>query len=71
MADISMCDFDKCPLSSTCYRYLAKADKYQAYFILSKEQKDNVVATNKCSEYWKCDTAELLEKYDKYWSDII
>ena len=39
MADISMCNNHRCPLSSTCYRYLAKPSLYQSYFIMSEEEK--------------------------------
>lgn len=69
MADISMCDFHECPLSSTCFRYLAKASDYQCYFILTDEDKENIKRTNTCDMYWKCDSKALKEQYDNYWRD--
>lgn len=67
MADISMCNNHRCPLSSTCYRYLAKPSLYQCYFIMSEENKQKIKDTGTCSEYWKCETKEDLAKYDSYW----
>lgn len=69
MADISMCTNSKCPLSSTCYRYLARPSQYQCYYILSPEDIDKIRTTGTCSEYWKCETKEDLEKFDRYWRD--
>lgn len=67
MADISMCDNHQCPLSSTCFRYLAKPSQYQCYFIMSEKEKQKIKETGECSEYWKCETKEDLKKYNDYW----
>lgn len=62
-----MCNNHQCPLSSTCFRYLAKASQYQAYYILSPEDIDKIRTTGKCDEYWECKTPEDLKKYNNYW----
>lgn len=33
MADIAQCQFNVCPKSNQCYRFLAKPDKYQTYML--------------------------------------
>ena len=44
MPDITMCKNNKCSKKDTCYRFKAKPDTYQSYFIDMKE-KD-------CDSYW-------------------
>jgi hypothetical protein len=46
MADITKCSGIGCPLKEKCYRFTAKADEYQAYF-LEPPIKDGV-----CDMYW-------------------
>jgi hypothetical protein len=47
MPDITMCNWDNCPMKDTCYRYKAKADKlWQVYFI------DAPIRDLKCEYYW-------------------
>ncbi len=62
MADISMCKGEFCSKRDTCYRYLAKADRYQAYFIIPKEEQGN-----KCKVYWedKYGTTNLWSNSDR------
>lgn len=33
MPDITMCSGDDCPLKEDCFRYYAKPDKHQSYFM--------------------------------------
>ena len=40
MPDITMCEGNKCPFKESCYRYKAKADQYQLYFVDIPLQKD-------------------------------
>jgi hypothetical protein len=52
MPDISMCPGEGCPNKESCYRYLAKPDKYwQAYFVGSPVKEDGT-----CDYYWKYNT---------------
>jgi hypothetical protein len=47
MPDITMCYGEECPHKENCYRFTAKADEYQAYFVTSPIDKDG-----KCDLYW-------------------
>lgn len=67
MADICKCSFSQCPLFSTCFRFLAKESQYQAYFVLTDEDKEKIKKTGKCSEYWECKTPQDLKKFNDYW----
>lgn len=46
MPDITMCEGTNCPLKENCYRYKAKPDIYQSYFIKPPYEQ------NKCDHYW-------------------
>ena len=50
MADITMCNPNKCTLKETCYRYKATANKYRQSYFTEEPFKDG-----ECSEYWKQD----------------
>ena len=62
MADITMCKQSRCPLATSCYRYLATPSEYQAYFIMDE-------VPEKCDEYWECKTQLDLDWNNKYWRD--
>lgn len=50
MPDITMCKGTKCPISNSCYRFLAKpTNEYQSYFT----EVPYDLKTNKCVYYWK------------------
>ena len=45
--DITKCQDEECPMKSTCYRYMVKADNlFQSYFSESPREDD------KCDYYW-------------------
>jgi len=69
MVDITMCKADECPLRENCFRYLAKAADYQAYFILKPEEIDKVKQTEKCNEFWPVSSEKEVEKLNQYWRD--
>lgn len=46
MADITKCEGKDCPVKESCYRFTAKADDYQYYFI------ESPIKDGKCEMYW-------------------
>lgn len=52
----------ECPLSKSCFRFLAEASEYQAYFVITEVPKE-------CSEYWPVKDGEELKKYNEFWRD--
>lgn len=46
MPDITMCYGGDCPYKERCYRYTAKPDEYQSYFVKPPFKDD------KCDLYW-------------------
>ena len=46
MADITKCRGEGCEIKDQCYRFTAKPDQYQSYFVESPI-KDNV-----CKRFW-------------------
>ena len=62
MADICKCNREDCPLSKTCFRFLAEASSYQAYFVMEKVPEN-------CTAYWPVKDQEELDKYNRYWKD--
>lgn len=46
MTDITKCHGVGCPIKEKCYRYTAKADEYQSYFVNSP------IKDGKCDMYW-------------------
>jgi hypothetical protein len=49
MADICMCDDNKCPSRTLCYRFTAKKCPYrQTYFAESSRKKDAI----RCGDFW-------------------
>lgn len=47
MPDITMCKDHDCNLKETCFRYNAKPDYYQSYFVGSTKDEDG-----KCDYFW-------------------
>ena len=62
MTDICKCNRSDCPLSKSCFRFLAEDSAYQAYFIIDKVPEN-------CKEYWPVKDEEELKKYNEYWKD--
>ena len=46
MTDICKCFGLNCPVKEKCYRFTAKADEYQSYFV------DAPIKDGKCEYYW-------------------
>jgi hypothetical protein len=55
MPDITMCKGTNCPYKESCYRYTAKPNEYQSYFIEPPFKDDD------CKMYWG-DNAEMIFK---------
>ena len=47
MPDITMCDGVNCPLKMKCYRFLAKPDGLQSYFVDTPYDQE----TQQCEHY--------------------
>ena len=62
VADICKCSRSDCPLSKSCFRFLAEASDYQAYFII-EELPEN------CTEYWEVKDEEHLKELNRIWRD--
>jgi hypothetical protein len=58
MADITMCSGKDCPKKHTCHRYLAKADRYQSFFV-----NPPIKESGECEHYW--DEPEMNERCAK------
>jgi hypothetical protein len=60
MPDITKCWGEKeaiiCPYKERCFRYTAKADEYQSYFI------DLPLKDGKCDHYWGTDGEDIWNK---------
>lgn len=57
MPDISMCQNKECPLSKTCYRFLAEPDPYwQAYAGFQPDKN------GKCEGYWPVNSKSQLKR---------
>ena len=54
MVDYCMCHGEDCPLAWGCYRYRAKADEYQSYFILPP------YSNGTCKEYLDVSKWEIV-----------
>lgn len=48
MSDISKCKGEGCNKKKSCYRFLAPASDYQAYFMDSPIKEDGT-----CNQYWE------------------
>lgn len=55
-----MCKGGNCPLKDLCYRYTAKADEYQSYFI--KEPYTLEKNKFKCNMLWTNDNQSILDQ---------
>ena len=54
MLDIAKCTGGDCPKKQSCYRYTAKADEYQSFF-MTPPNKDG-----QCDHYWENEPKELM-----------
>ena len=54
--DITKCKGDGCPVKERCYRFTAKADVYQSYFV------DVPLKDGKCDECWGGKTQEIYDQ---------
>jgi len=60
MPDITMCSGKDCPLKETCYRYKAKPDEYQSYFMEAPYND------GECNHYWEIKkSSKVSKKLDK------
>jgi len=59
--DITKCTGTRCPHKKTCYRFTAKADKYQSYFVGTPMDKK----TKECEHYWKVKDSKDSDELDK------
>lgn len=49
-----MCMGDNCPSKETCYRFKAKASKFQqSYFVVPPYQRDSKTDKVECEHYWE------------------
>jgi hypothetical protein len=60
MADITKCRGDGCIIKEKCYRFTAKADEYQAYFL------ESPIKDGKCDMYWGARVHQEHIKESKY-----
>lgn len=51
MPDISMCKNEECPLSNSCYRFLAIPDEYMQSYINFKPKIDPILDEVECDFY--------------------
>ena len=58
MADITMWKGIECTVKEDCYRYNAKADEYQYYFVEEPYDKEN----KKCDYYWGNNSQSIFEQ---------
>lgn len=56
MADICMCSGLNCPVKENCYRFTAKADEYQTYFL------DAPIKDGKCEYYWGVNAENIFNE---------
>ena len=64
-----MCRDNKCPLKETCYRFKAKPDTYQSYFLESpgKHLKNGKF---KCDMYWEI-KSNISKKDLEYFKEFL
>ena len=60
MADITMCKGLECPVKEDCYRFNAKADEYQYYFLEPPYDKEK----KKCDYYWGNNSQSIFEQIE-------
>lgn len=60
MADITMCKGLDCPVKEDCYRFNAKADEYQAYFLEAPYNKEK----KQCDYYWGKNAQSIFEQIE-------
>lgn len=54
--DITKCKGDGCPVKESCYRFTAKADVYQSYFV------DIPLKDGECDMFWGDKTQEIYDQ---------
>lgn len=54
MPDITKCTGENCSKKQSCYRYTAKADEYQSFFMTPPNQD------GQCDHYWENEPKELM-----------
>lgn len=59
MADITKCSGLGCPHKESCYRYTAKADDLQSYFM------EPPIKDNKCDLYWGENSQSIWNQLNK------
>ena len=60
MPDITMCKDYDCKLKETCFRYNAKPDYYQSYFVGSPKDEDA-----ECRYYWGDNQNQMFEQLEE------
>ena len=58
MVDLALCRRHDCPKKKTCYRYIAKADKWQSYILIEDDD------TSECEHYWPCPSKGMKKRLD-------
>lgn len=63
MADITMCNNDKCPLRQKCFRYMATPSPYwQPYYCMDEEEP-----VEDCMYFWEFKDSDELDKLNRMW----
>jgi hypothetical protein len=60
MSDISKCKGEGCNKKRSCYRFLAPASEYQAYFMDSPIKEDGT-----CNQYWEVKAEQKKDEEQK------
>lgn len=53
MPDITMCKGKGCKKRESCYRYVAKPDRFQSYSAF-----EFLIVNGKCDWYWRCEDGD-------------
>jgi hypothetical protein len=66
MPDITMCMGNDCPIKETCYRYKAKPNDYQSYFMEAPYKNEE------CEHYWQMEevSSNTTKKVQKVKSSL-
>jgi hypothetical protein len=64
MVDIAMCRDGECPSRERCYRFNAKADRYQNYNLFAREHN-----AEKCDSFWPLKTKPEVAALDRIHKD--
>jgi len=63
MPDITMCKGTECPVKEKCFRFTAKSDEHQSYFVDVPGKLEGNKFT--CSYFWGKATQETFEQLVK------